>query len=138
MNLNASVGLVFNGECEQAFKFYARLLGAKLDFVLPWGASPLADQAPPGWGTKILFARLTAPTMTLLGADALPGTYERPAGFTLTLSVNDPQEAERYFAELARDGVARMPLQETFWALSYGVAVDRFGVPWEINCARAH
>jgi PhnB protein len=27
-----------------------------------------------------------------------------------------------------------MPLQETFWSSSFGVLVDRFGVPWTINC----
>jgi PhnB protein len=139
MNLNASVSLQFDGECESAFKTYEQLLGGQLQFVLPWGASPLADQAPPGWAGKILFARLRCRDLTLLGGDALPGTYQRPAGFNLTLRTADPQEAERYFEELAKDGgTARMPLKKTFWAERYGLVTDRFGTPWEINCAQAH
>jgi len=30
-----------------------------------------------------------------------------------------------------------MALQETFWALRFGVLVDRFGIPWTVNCERA-
>jgi PhnB protein len=30
-----------------------------------------------------------------------------------------------------------MALQETFWALRFGALVDRFGIPWTINCERA-
>ena len=139
MNLNASVGLHFNGECEAAFKFYEQLLGGKIELVLPWGASPLADQAPAGWGQKILFARLTTRGMALLGADALPGTYQRPAGFSLTLSTTDPDEAEHLVAELAKDGgTVKIPLAKTFWAHRYGFVTDRFGIPWEVNCAKAH
>jgi PhnB protein len=26
-----------------------------------------------------------------------------------------------------------MPLQETFWALRFGVLVDQFGIPWLIS-----
>jgi uncharacterized glyoxalase superfamily protein PhnB len=42
VNLEANVGLSFDGDCEAAFKLYADLFEAKLDFVLTWGASPLA------------------------------------------------------------------------------------------------
>jgi hypothetical protein len=30
-----------------------------------------------------------------------------------------------------------MPIQETFWAQRFGMLVDRFGVPWIINCEAA-
>jgi PhnB protein len=26
---------------------------------------------------------------------------------------------------------------ETFWAIRFGVLVDRFGIPWEVNCQQA-
>jgi PhnB protein len=29
-----------------------------------------------------------------------------------------------------------MPVQETFWALRFGVLVDQFGIPWIINCEK--
>jgi PhnB protein len=27
-----------------------------------------------------------------------------------------------------------MPIQETFWSVRFGIVVDPFGIPWEINC----
>jgi hypothetical protein len=27
-----------------------------------------------------------------------------------------------------------MPLEKTFWAARFGMVVDRFGIPWLINC----
>jgi PhnB protein len=136
MKLDASVGLVFNGDCEAAFAFYAQLLGAKAEIVITWGASPLAADVPRAWHEKVLFARLIAGPMTLTGADAPPGAYRSAAGFNLRLSTADETEAERAFAELAAGGVVQMPLEATFFAHRYGEVVDRFGVPWEIQCRK--
>ena len=138
MNLDASVSLSFNGDCEAAFKLYERLLGAKAEFVITWGASPLADDVPPDWHNKMLFARLRARHMTLLGGDIPPASYRRPAGLTLCLSGDDEAEAERLFAALAEGGTVQMALQSTFFATRYGVVVDRFGIPWEIRCRNTH
>jgi PhnB protein len=30
-----------------------------------------------------------------------------------------------------------MPLEKTFFAASFGMVVDKFGVPWMINCEGA-
>ena len=38
------------------------------------------------------------------------------------------------FGELARDGRVLMPLEKTFWAERFGMVVDRFGMPWLVNC----
>ena len=56
----------------------------------------------------------------------------------IILEPKDPATAERWFSALAEGGTVEMPLQETFWAARYGVLRDRFGVPWEINCGKAH
>jgi PhnB protein len=138
MNLDASVSLSFNGECEAAFTLYESLLGAKAELVITWGASPLANDVPREWHEKMLFARLRCRTMTLLGADAPPGRYQPPAGFTLCLSADDEAEAERLFAALAEGGTVRMALQATFFAARYGEVVDRFRIPWEIRCRKPH
>jgi PhnB protein len=53
------------------------------------------------------------------------------------LDIEDPAEAERVFRALAENGTLQMPIQETFWALRFGMLIDRFGIPWMINCAKA-
>jgi PhnB protein len=72
-----------------------------------------------------------------MGSDAPPDRYEKPSGFSLSLGVKDPLEAERLFNELAQSGTIQMPLQQTFWAVRFGMLVDRFGIPWMVNCEAA-
>ena len=45
--------LTFSGQCEAALKFYEKCLGGKITFLGTWGDSPMADQAPPEWRTKV-------------------------------------------------------------------------------------
>jgi PhnB protein len=136
MKLDTSVSLMFDGDCETAFKFYERLFGAKITMLMPWGSSPLAAEAPEELGAKILHVSLPFNNITLMGGDARPGQYDPPQGFAIVLSLSDPAEAERLFDALAEKGRVRMPLQETFWAARYGSVVDRFRIPWEINCEK--
>lgn len=46
-------------------------------------------------------------------------------------------DAERLFTELAEGGTVRMPLQKTFWAVSFGMLTDCIGIPWVINCEKS-
>jgi PhnB protein len=69
-----------------------------------------------------------------MAADVAPERYEEPKGFSLSLQTNDSSQAERVFRELATNGRIVMPLEKTFWAERFGMVVDRFGIPWLINC----
>jgi len=94
----------------------------------------MASQAPAEWRDKILHATLTVGGTALSGGDIIPDQYERPQGFQLQLNVDDAGEAERIFTQLADRGRVTVPLQQTFWAQRFGAVVDRFGIPWGINC----
>jgi len=128
--------LSFNGQCEEAFKFYEKHLGGKISFMMTYGDSPMADQAPPEWKKKIMHVTLTLDDYVLQGADAPPGQYQKPQGFTISLGTDDAEEADRLFKALEEKGVVGMPLQETFWALRFGAVTDQFGTPWMINCEK--
>ena len=134
MSIEPRLSLVFNGECDAAFTLYQQCLGGDVTFRLTWGDSPMADQAPAEWRDKILHATLTVGGVTFHGGDVLPHTYARPQGFQLQLDIEDIAAAERIFAQLADRGRVTVPLQQTFWARRFGAVVDRFGVPWAVNC----
>jgi PhnB protein len=136
MTLHPSLSLSFDGQCEDAFKFYERCLNGKITFKLTWGDSPMAKDAPQYWHEKILHATLILGGMTFSGGDALPGTYESPRGFGVMLSLKEIENAEPLFHALAENGTVHVPLQETFWALRFGSVTDRFGIRWEINCEK--
>lgn len=126
--------LSFNGQCREAFEFYARCFDGRIAFIIPWGETPAAETVPPEWRSKIIHATLRFGDQTLQGADAPPGQYESPIGFSLSLTARDEAEAKRFFDVLAKDGAIRMPLQPTFWSPAFGMLVDRFGIPWMIGC----
>jgi PhnB protein len=129
--------LMFDGQCEAAFKFYARALGGTIQAMLRHGESPMAEQTPPELRDKIMHARMTVGEQTLMGSDAPSSMHQPMAGFSVTLGIDDPGEAERVFQALAEGGTVRMGIQETFWARRFGMLVDRFGTPWMINCEKA-
>jgi len=129
--------LTFNGKCEAAFKFYEQCLRGKIEIMMTHGDSPMAQQVPSEWRNKIIHTRLTVGDNVLMGSDAPPERYEEMKGFSVSLSVDDPAEAERIFNALVANGTVRMPLQKTFWAVRFGMLVDQFGVPWMVNCEQA-
>jgi PhnB protein len=129
--------LSFNDECEAAFKFYEQCLGGKIDVMMTYGESPMADQTPPEKLDKIMHASLMVGDTILMGSDAPSQFFEKPQGFSVSLVFDDSVEAERIFNALAENGTVQMPIQETFWADRFGMLVDRFGTPWMINCDRA-
>jgi PhnB protein len=129
--------LVFNGQCEAAFKFYERCLGGKIEMMMTHGDSPMAEQVPPEWRNKVMHVRLALSDKVLMGSDAPPDRYEQPKGFSVSVGVDKPAEAERIFNALAQNGTVQMPLQKTFWAERFGMLVDQFGIPWMVNCEPA-
>ena len=77
---------------------------------------------------------VTVGDLVLMGADVAPDAYEAPKGFSLSIELKSTNEAERIFRELSTDGTIVMPLEKTFWAERFGMVIDRFGIPWLINC----
>jgi PhnB protein len=126
--------LSFKGECEAAFKLYEQCLGAQIGTIFRYGGSPMADQVPPDWQDKVMHGTLTFGDQVLMGGDVAPLQYEEPKGFSLSVHLDNATEADRIFLELSRDGRVVMPLEKTFWADRFGMVVDRFGIPWLINC----
>lgn len=129
--------LAFDGQCEAAFRFYEQCFAGTIVTMLTWAASPMANDAPPGFGEKILHATLTVGDNMLAGSDNLPGQYAQPQGFQILVNIRDAVEAARIFNALAESGKVQMPFQKTFWAAGFGVLTDQFGISWEINCEQA-
>ena len=125
--------LLFNGQCEAAFKFYEQHLGGKITHMQTHGDSPMAEHVSPEWRDKIIHARLILGDNVLMGSDTPPNDYAKPQGFSVALHTTDTAEAERVFQALAENGTVQMPIQETFWAHRFGMLVDQFGIPWMVN-----
>lgn len=128
--------LTFSGNCGEAFKYYERVLGGKIVALITHADMPGEAQAqtPPSYKNLIMHARLVVGDNVLMGSDAPPDRFEKPQGISVAIQTDDPKEAERIFAALSDNGRVTMPLQQTFWAIRFGMLVDRFGIPWMVNC----
>src|SRR5256885_11504858 len=76
--------ICFGGECEAAFRFYARILGGELT-LLTYADSPMAATVPAEWGSKVVHATLTDRKSTRLNSSHLVISY---AVFCLKKKIN--------------------------------------------------
>lgn len=130
--------LLFNGQCEEAFKFYEKVLGGKIEAMMTPAGAPAAEQVPPEQRDKILHAHLSIGDQALMGSDWMADRpFEQPQGFSVSLQLETPAEAERVFNALAENGKVTMPLEQTFFAARFGMLTDQFGIPWMVTCDQA-
>jgi len=127
--------LTFDGDCAEAMRFYEHVLGGKLEMLMTYGQSPIADQTPAAERDRVLHARLALSAGGLImGCDTTSRfPYEGMKGFSLALIYQTVTEARQVFETLADGGKIGMPLEKTFWAEAFGMVTDRFGTPWMVN-----
>ncbi|HET6612695.1 MAG TPA: VOC family protein [Kofleriaceae bacterium] len=125
--------LNFNGQCRDAFSFYEKCLGGKIEGMFTFGSSGMAEHVSPEWHDRIMHASLTADGQVLMGSDSPDGRGERTQGFSVSVSFADTAEADRVFAALSEGGEVRMPIQKTEFAARFGMLTDKFGIPWMVS-----
>ena len=134
--ISANAYLNFNGNCEEAMSFYAKLFGGKVLAMMKANGSPMEAHTPPEFLDKIMHARIQIGSSLIMGSDAFGGRYKTPQGFGVNISIDDAADADRIFAGLAEGGAIDMAIQETFWATRFGMCTDRFGIAWMVNCEK--
>jgi PhnB protein len=127
--------LAFDGNCAEAMRFYAQVLGGKLD-LLTFGESPMSEGTPKDALNRIMHARLALEgNGSLYAGDCPPGmAYQGIHGVSIALNYGAVALAERVFHAMAADGgKVTMAFAPTFWAKGFGMVTDKFGCPWIIN-----
>ncbi|MFZ3082970.1 VOC family protein [Rhodoferax ferrireducens] len=130
--------LFFEGRCEEALEFYRTTLGAKVTMLMRFKENP--EPQPPGMfplgsDDKVMHASFTIGETTLMASDGRATGSPVVQGFSLSLSAPTDAEAQRLFSALGEGGQVQMPLAKTFFASSFGMVADRFGVGWMIIVA---
>jgi len=131
--MHINTHLNFNGRCDEAFKYYAKVLGGEIKFKMTWGESPMANELAAEAHNLIMHASLKIGDGDLMGADSPPGRYTKPTGMNVSIHVKATGDAERIFKALSEGGEVQMPFQKTFWSPGFGMCVDQFGIPWMVN-----
>lgn len=129
--------IFFGGRCEEALAFYEKALGAKVDMLMHYDESP--EPMPPGrlaagFEKKVMHVTFRIGATTLMASDGCEAG-QKFSGFSLSLAVPTPAEADRVFAALSEGGQVTMPLTRTFWSPRFGMVTDRFGLGWMVSVA---
>ena len=129
--------LAFDGRCREAFEFYEKTLGGKIQFMQTYGESQMAAHTPAETHNHVMHVTMQIGDQVLQGADAPSGQFTKPAGFCVALHFDEAAEGERVFNALAQNGTVQMPFQSTFWAKGFGMLIDQFNTPWIVNAGQA-
>lgn len=129
--------LSFQGQCREAFEFYAEVLGGRITAAFPYADAPPGMPTDEKYKAWLMHCWLEVGDQALMGADMdtawAPNVDKPKNGFDVTLHSDDADEARRWFERLSAGGRTVMAFGETFWSPGFGSLVDRFGVPWMIN-----
>lgn len=124
----------FDGRCEVAFQFYKKCLNCKIESLVKYGETPMANDVPPEWKEKIIHGTLSVDgKVVLMGADVPPDRYKQAHGLSIMIGIGDTAEARKVFDALSENASIHMPFQKTFWSEGFGMLVDQFGIPWMVN-----
>lgn len=134
--------LSFEGRCQEAIDFYQQALDAELLLVmrakeLPPEAYQVEETGCMAGATPspeaIVHAQLRIGDSEILLSDGMSTGHASFQGITLALTASDDAHAQRLFAALTGDGGSVLaPLMTTFFASSFGLCHDKFGVGWMV------
>jgi PhnB protein len=124
---------MFNGNCEEALNFYAKVLNGEIKHLMRFEGSPAQDMIADK--QKVLHAHFEANGLLFMASDSGDGGPQETSGGMVHLSLNfdDAEGIEKTFAALSEGGKITMPLQDTFWGARFGMLTDRFGMNWMFN-----
>ena len=126
--------LIFDGNCAEAMRYYERVLDGKLEVLMTQGQSPMKDQCKPANLDRIMHALLRVGGTAIMASDTMGSDpYEGMKGVSIAIAYPGTAEAQKAFDALAKGGTVTMPMMPTFWADSFGMAVDRFGMSWFVS-----
>ncbi len=125
--------LFFGGSCREAFTRYQEIFGGELRLLTAEDMPP-EERPDSGSADLIMHAALVADDQLLMGSDDPTTDDVGPVrGMQLNFSTAEPDEARRVFAALADGGQVQMEMTATSWSPSFGICIDRFGVPWMVS-----
>lgn len=132
-----SLYLNFNGNTEEAFRFYQSVFGGEFSGLQRFNQVPGVEPPSAADGEKIMHIALpVGENLELHATDALESMGQKLTvgnNFYIMLDANSKQEADGFFNALSVGGRVEMPMQEMFWGAYYGSFADQFGVQWMVN-----
>ena len=130
--------LNFDGKAAEAMDFYASVFGGVVETMhfkdmdgvehMPGYDESMAD--------LVMHSSLSADSaVPLMAADVPEGVGEASPHGSISLSGDDADTLNRWWAALSDGGEVHMPLEKAPWGDSFGSVTDKYGVNWLVNIA---
>ena len=128
--------LNFNGNAEEAFRFYQNVFGGEL-FMQRMGEAPGTESLSDD--EKKLIMHISLPIgdgQFLMASDCVTSmghVLHIGNNNYISIAPDSREEAKRIFDGLSAGGTIEMPLDDMFWGDYFGSFKDKYGVCWMIN-----
>ena len=134
--------IYFDGNCEEAFTFYASVFRKEISHISKYKDVPKTDrnifEEP---DEKIMHATLPLSNETMLNGSDHSLVYEeigKHKTYSLIIHADSKEEVDRLFDGLSENGKVIVPVGLTFWGSYYGQCIDKFGISWKITLQSEH
>jgi PhnB protein len=132
--------LLFKGNTEEAFGFYASVFGGNYEVLLRMKdmPNPTGRELSESEGNKIIHIVLPIGKLgQLMGSDVAEqySDEELVTGnrYTIAIQADSKEEAEQLYQGLSAGGVVEMPLEESPWNTYFGMFADKYGIQWMLE-----
>ena len=129
--------LNFNGNTEEAFKFYQSVFGGEIPVIMRFKDTEEAGKVKPEDLEKIMHIALEIGNgNVIMGTDALDYLGHSiifGTNINFSLSAVTKEEADQLFNSLSAGGNASSPMRTQFWGDYFGMLTDKFGIQWMIS-----
>jgi PhnB protein len=132
--MSFDVFLTFDGNCNEALEFYAKVFQETPQRIMKYGENPAGSAEADK--DRILYAGLPVCGGNVMFSDC-PSGFKSIKGnnIMLTIGLHDEGEIKRLYTALGCGGEIRMPLGKTFFSELFGMITDKFGLIWQISKA---
>lgn len=136
-----NVYITFNGNCEEAFRFYQSIFGGEFTQFSRFNEMPPSEDGqgmPDDQKNRIMHVSLPISNETaIMGSDTggeWAASFIAGNNFSVSINVDSRAEADKIFNGLSQGGHVTMPLSDTFWGSYFGMCTDKFGINWMMSC----
>ena len=127
----------FNGNAEQAFKFYKSVFGGKFTKIVRFKEIsspeyPVSEKE----ANKIMLIALPIGSNVLSANDVPEGmgqVNENENRSKISIRAESKEEADRLFFGLSAGGNVEMPIGDGPWSSYFAMFRDKFGIEWMVE-----
>jgi len=129
----------FNGNAEEAFKFYKSVFGGEFAMVMRFKDMPGNPDhpIPESEANKIAHIALPIGKSDVLMASDTPefmGKHnENETRSKISISAEAKEEADLLFTGLSEGGEIEMPIADSPWGSYFGMFRDKYGIEWMVD-----